>query len=228
MVIVKNNYQSLEQDGEILGRAADLVQVPGDLRPSIELLLGTTYLVRDRSSARRIIEKLRKIDPACGHDLCIATLDGQVFYPGGPVHVRGLKNSEGTQDILSRQRRNRELVTAIEETQRQIEIITGRLEILEQDYIQAGKTKDRLTSQLQIRRSEQQQAALAADKAGLAVEQTQRQLDWHQARQESLLSELSLRETRRKQLIEEHASSKEEIKDLQNLCNKMPVFPTNH
>jgi chromosome segregation protein len=213
-------HQSLEKDPEVIGRAVDLVEAPEDLRAAVELLLGQAIIVRDRPAARRLIEKLGKGRAIRNANLRLATLDGQVFHPGGPILVSGAKSGEGTQSILGRQRRNRELLSIIEDTRQHFEELTDRLDQLQGEVAKANQTKDRLADNMQSRRSEQRQAALAVDKSRLTLEQAQRQLAWHQAREENLRAEISQREAQRAQMHRDLTSLQHELQRYQALSRE--------
>jgi chromosome segregation protein len=96
----------LPSDGEVVGRASDLVRAPAALRPALDSLLGNTVVVRTRGAARRIAAQL----PAHGKAV---TLSGEVFLPAGPVLAgRG----EGSSS-LSRVREIREISQALHSAQ---------------------------------------------------------------------------------------------------------------
>ena len=68
----ENNRQLLARpnDENCLGLASELVNAPDDLRAAVNLMLGQTLVVRDRSTARRLIQDLpnscARCDPARG------------------------------------------------------------------------------------------------------------------------------------------------------------------
>ncbi len=84
-------------DPDCLGRAADLVRVPPEFQGAVELLLGRTLVVRDRRSAKRVVQGLPL-------DARVVTLSGQVFYPAGqvlvPVNGKSSNSSDKTQVAL--------------------------------------------------------------------------------------------------------------------------------
>ncbi len=67
-------------DPDCLGRAADFVSASREYDSAIELLLGRTLVVRDRKSAKRLLQGLPL-------DARVVTLLGEVFYPAGHVLV---------------------------------------------------------------------------------------------------------------------------------------------
>lgn len=67
-------------DPDCLGCAADFVATAPEYESAIQLLLGRTLVVRDRKSARRVLDGLPL-------DARVVTLSGEVFYPAGHVLV---------------------------------------------------------------------------------------------------------------------------------------------
>jgi chromosome segregation ATPase len=67
-------------DPDCLGRATDYVSAWGEYDNAIEMLLGRTLVVRDRKSAKRVLQDLPL-------DAKVVTLSGEVFYPAGQVLV---------------------------------------------------------------------------------------------------------------------------------------------
>ena len=71
-------------DANALGIASELVNAPDELRTAVRLLLGQTLIVRDRASARRLLEDL----PTHAR---IVTLRGEVFRGDGLDHRRKIR-----------------------------------------------------------------------------------------------------------------------------------------
>ena len=65
-------------DPDCLGNAADLVDVAAPYRRAVESLLGRTWIVKDRASARRLAAQL-------SGEARLVTLHGEVFHPEGHV-----------------------------------------------------------------------------------------------------------------------------------------------
>ncbi len=65
-------------DPECLGNAADLVEVASPYRHAVESLLGRTWIVKSRASARRLSSRL-------SGESRLVTLQGEVFHAGGHV-----------------------------------------------------------------------------------------------------------------------------------------------
>ena len=77
-----------------LGIASELVSVPAELRPAVDLLLGSVIVVRDRSAARRLLSG----QPS---GVRAVTLQGEIFHAEGPIQA-GAGESEGEQTLLGR------------------------------------------------------------------------------------------------------------------------------
>src|SRR5215211_7784967 len=99
-------------DENALGVASDLVEAPEELRAAVRLLLGQTLIVRDRATARRLLEEL----PTHAR---IVTLRGEVFRGDGLI-IAG-KSWAGS--ALSRPRQKRELTESITALSAQIDSV---------------------------------------------------------------------------------------------------------
>ncbi len=86
----------------VLGLASELVSCPPLLRPAVDLLLGNTLVVRDRHSARQVLNRL---DESRRRQTRAVTLNGEVFYASGPI----LAGAESKSSSLSRTRQEKEL-----------------------------------------------------------------------------------------------------------------------
>lgn len=90
-----------------LGLASELVSCPPLLRPAVDLLLGNTLVVRDRHSARQVLNRLGE---SLRRQLRAVTLAGEVFYASGPI----LAGAETKSSSLSRSRQQKELAARIQ------------------------------------------------------------------------------------------------------------------
>ena len=93
----------------VVGIASKLVNAPDNLRPALEWLLGRTLVVRDRSAARQVLNRLVAVD-----GLRVVTLKGEVFHASGPVQA----GSEAAQVTLSRPRQRKSLLAQIDSAQK--------------------------------------------------------------------------------------------------------------
>lgn len=158
---------ALPHEPDLLGVAAELVNAPSELAHAVRLVLGQTYIVRDRSSARRIVQSI----PPHGR---VVTLRGEVFRGDGLV-IAGKTTSSSA---LSRPRQKRELEASINSLLVRIsasrgafDSISDQLAAAQRNYQQAEVDAREARLQLgELQDTEQQ--------AGLEVESSQRQLEW--------------------------------------------------
>ncbi len=168
----------LPADGEVVGRASDLVHAPASLRPAIDSLLGNTVVVRTRGAARRIAAGL----PAHGKAV---TLAGEVFHPAGPVLAgRG----EGSTS-LSRAREIREVgqgLLAAQNTSAEAERALTEAGERHTRAVEKTEAGAGLIAQRQQAEQERRQALEEARRTQAAREEEAR---WQEARRAELESE---------------------------------------
>jgi chromosome segregation protein len=109
---------------EFIGIASDLVDAPENLDKVVDLLLGHVLVVKDRSSAKKIMDN---IDLSAFPNLRVVTLKGQVFNIRGPV----LTGSSG-QTILSRPRVRKELDQELRELNVKVDELTNEVSNLDE------------------------------------------------------------------------------------------------
>lgn len=112
-------------DPDCLGCAADFVATVPEYDSAIQLLLGRTLVVRDRRSARRVLEGLPL-------DARVVTLSGEVFYPAG--HVLVSTNGKTIEDP--------------EKMQARLEQADGRIKRLEQERAEIMDQRERLEAEV--------------------------------------------------------------------------------
>ena len=113
-------------DSDCLGVAAELVEVPANLKAAVEVLLGQVLIVRDRDAARRLIAGQPRHVKA-------VTLRGEVFRGDGLV-LAG-KSSRGS--TLSRPRQRRELGESLTSLNGRLEALTASLQTLTSNLLAA-------------------------------------------------------------------------------------------
>jgi chromosome segregation protein len=179
---------ALPADGEVVGRASELVRAPAALRPALDTLLGSTVVVRTRAAARRLAAQL----PAHARTV---TLAGEVFHPAGQVLAgRG----EGATS-LSRAREIREIGQGLQAAQaasadaerRWAEAGERHARAVEQ--IEAGAEA---VAQLQQAEQERREAMEAARRAHAAKEEETRWQEMRRAELESERLSIALEEQR--------------------------------
>ncbi len=150
-------------DPDCLGRAVDLVQVAPEFEGVVELLLGRTLVVRDRQSAKRVIEQLPL-------DARVVTLSGQVFYPAGQVLISVNGKSSKTSD----------------QARAQLDETTLRSTQLETEHRELTELRERLEAEWRARLSQEVLVATQAKAEGL--EEQYRELEVNAAKLRERLS----------------------------------------
>ena len=173
--------EALKSKGDqgVLGIAANLVEVPPEIRPVIDLLLGRVIVVEQRSAAKKALAGQPK-------DVRVVTLRGEVFHNDGPVIV----NAEGGGGALQRRREMQELGA-------QIEQLDGELAVKHKDLNKAVLEAAALDQALPEYRTALENAKTALKTAQeqhqastLAVEQARNQVEWHSSQVVTLKEEI--------------------------------------
>ena len=120
-------------DESTLGVASELVHAPEELRGAVRLILGQTLIVRDRATARRLMEDI----PTHAR---IVTLRGEVFRGDGLI-IAG-KSASTSGSALSRPRQKRELTESLATLGAQIEFSNREVDWLS---AQIGEAQRELT-----------------------------------------------------------------------------------
>jgi chromosome segregation protein len=187
------DYQSLSKPDhdDYLGIASELVGAPEHLRPAVHLMLGQTLVVRDRGSARRLVQELPP-------QARVVTLRGEVFRGDGLV-IAGKTTSS---IALSRPRQKRELAESlalleeqIESLNREVEVLSARLTDTQGKLAQA----DRAAREARVRLDE---AEGVDQQAGVEFETARRQLEWQKSQQVQLQAEVEDAAANRQNLIQ--------------------------
>lgn len=100
----------LQGEAGVLGWAVDLLDIDEEWRKAVEHLMGDLLLVTDYNSAARLVRNRNR--------LAVATLEGDVFMPGGSISGGSQKGVSGGMEI---RRKRKQLESSIEEIQTAIE-----------------------------------------------------------------------------------------------------------
>jgi len=192
-----------DRDG-VIGVASDLVQAPPELRPAVDLLLGQTFVVKDRKTARKVLVGHPEGSQA-------VTLRGEVFYASGPVMVR----QTGTSSTLSRPRQRREIQVQIESAEKSIASIDEHLSKLDEKLVLMQSEESELARALEQFQREMDNADQTRREVSLEHAQTQRQVEWQCQRQTSLQDEIKQGETEARQITDRLSTLEGEIAEAQ-------------
>ncbi|HEY5728414.1 MAG TPA: chromosome segregation protein SMC [Anaerolineales bacterium] len=180
-------------DENCLGVASDLVNAPDGLREAVNLMLGQTLIVRDRSTAQRLIRDL----PTHAR---VVTLRGEVFRGDGLI-VAGKSASAGA-SALSRPRQKRELTESLSMLGGQIESLNGEVDSLSSKINEAQRELSASADAVRDARVWLDEAEESEKQAGLESEARRRELEWQRSQRIQLMSEVDEAETVQKGLIE--------------------------
>ena len=190
----------LHTEPGILGVASTLVSFEERLRPVAELLLGTVVVVRDLSTARKLLS--RRIGATL-----LVTLDGETVQPSGVLSGGSRRESGG---LLAQEREWRTL--------------PGRIEAIEKELAKAleisAKHKDELallSRQIQERerrivhlRAEREAAQTAIKAQQQEMNNVEREVKWQSARVSDGLREIKALEEKEQSLRRELAAKQGE------------------
>ncbi|HAV78893.1 MAG TPA: hypothetical protein DCX53_16195 [Anaerolineae bacterium] len=206
-------------DENCLGVASELVNAPEGLRGAVDLVLGQTLIVRDRSAARRLIQDF----PTHAR---IVTLGGEVFRGDGLI----VAGKSASSSALSRPRQKRELTESlstlgvqIDSLNRDVESLSTQINRVQNDLIETrNAASDAKVSFEKAEESEKQ--------AGLESEAKHRELDWQKSQQVQLKAEAAEAETSKRSLVDslaaiesESAKAQEELRTMSAHLNEADV-----
>ncbi|PKO13915.1 MAG: chromosome segregation protein SMC [Chloroflexi bacterium HGW-Chloroflexi-10] len=182
------NLNPTQKDSGIIGRITDFIKVKSAYQPLINALLGNTFLVADRSEAKKIIQNA----PVSTR---LVTLEGEIFDGIGSI-VAGKENRTS---VIARPRQKRELQEML------LQIQTSVLQIQEDgqgferqfEQLKAAQTQTRKLL-AQSNESQQNQQKLV-HQANLVFEQAKQRLDWMDNQIQSLEQQITQTETTRKE-----------------------------
>jgi chromosome segregation protein len=210
---------SKPNDTDYLGIASDLVNAPEHLHSAVHLMLGQTFVVRDRGSARRLIREL----PSQAR---IVTLRGEVFRGDGLV----IAGKTASSTALSRPRQKRELEEARASLEEQIETLNREVQSLSTNIADAQQESAQAGRALRAARVRLDAADGLEQQARLEFETTHRQLDWQKSQQAQLQAEAEDAVANRQKLIQslsdiesESATALESLRTLSVQFNEMDL-----
>ena len=173
----------IASSSQVVGLASRLVQVSEKIQPVVDLLLGQTWVVRDRETARQILQ---------GSPLYLraVTLNGEVFDAKGPVHVYAPNEQAGNRSLLERNRKQRELNSLLDEQQSKLAAFENTIKKLENDWNRQKEQEQVLVRSLKDGSTRLDQSVASRHQADLRLEQLKRQYDWQQEQGTRLRKEI--------------------------------------
>ncbi len=180
-------------DENSLGVASELVNAPEELRAAVRLLLGQTLIVRDRATARRLLEEL----PTQAR---VVTLRGEVFRGDGLI-IAG-KSASGAGSALSRPRQKRELTESIAGLNTQIEAVNREVDSLSLQITAAQRELGHADEKVREERLRVEEALKSERQVEVESESARRQLEWQKKQRDQLNVEVKEATSIRQTLIQ--------------------------
>jgi chromosome segregation protein len=202
----------LDGDEAVLGVASELVSVPDELRPAVDLLLGSVIVARDRAAARRILA-------GQPYGVRAVTLQGEIFHAEGPIQA-GAGESAGQQTLLGRARQRRDGQAKIKSLADEIAALDGHLSQLQTGLQAQQEENARLEQGRESARHEFQKANRLLDQAKAALDQAARQLHWNQEQLERTQVEQTHRLEDAKRISDELAKLEGRLTDARQVVRQ--------
>jgi chromosome segregation protein len=197
-------------DGDaIIGLASNLVKTKAELRPAVEMLLGYTYIVQDRATARKLWVQ--------SPNLRYVTLTGEVFRPDGLI----VAGRETRAAALSRPREKREMIEHLDKTVSALNVLTDALSGLSVELAAAQKEIETKEEAMRLARKVLNEATSSEQQVSLATESARRQRDFQSAQKETLKIEVASSERDRTETTLQLEDVEEKLADSQDVMRKM-------
>ncbi len=191
------------KDANCLGVASQMVTAPTALQKAVNLLLGQTLIVKNRESARRLLDGLDGRARA-------VTLRGEVFRADGLI-LAGGANRAGT---LGRSRQRRELSASLSdlsarlmELEKQITGVSSELDAVKREAVE-------MQAVMREARMKREDARKAEQLISLETESSRRRAEWQINQRDQLQIEFEHAEADRKESAQVRAEVEEQEKNL--------------
>jgi chromosome segregation protein len=209
-------------DENALGIASELVNAPEELRGAVDLMLGQTLIVRDRATARRLLNDL----PTHAR---VVTLRGEVVRGDGLI----IAGKSASSSALSRPRQKRELTESLDVLNGQIESLNREVDTLSAQIAEAGQNLSQAEALAGETRLSLDESQKNERQAGLESESAQRQLEWQTSQHERLRAEMQEASSIQQNLLQSlteienrSANAQEQVRTLSERLSTMDVAET--
>ena len=199
-----------EAGEDIFGVAADLVKCDSKIRPVIDLLLGQVLIVRDRKTARKVMQENSHIQR-------VVTLKGEVFTGSGLV----IAGQDGRAALVGRPRQRKELQEKLSSNDSLIEEINDEL-------IQKEKKIKEMEERLHDVEAEQKNCRIKTSNLrsefqsrNLALEQIKQKQDWQKKQLLTLNESINQTTIELSTLSKEIADGQEKIDETNNRLREL-------
>ena len=188
-----------------IGVASELVNAPDELRAAVNLMLGQTLIVRDRSTARNLLKEI----PTHAR---VVTLRGEVFRGDGLI----VAGKSASSSALSRPRQKRELTESLSTLGGQIDALNQEVELLSSRINESQRELSDASNAVREARVRLDEAEEFEKQAGLESETKRRELVWQKGQQVQLRKEADEAEAIQKSLNELQSATEAESAKVQD------------
>jgi chromosome segregation protein len=209
--LVPSPVVSIPPDPNCLGLASELIKAPAELRQTVELLLGDILVVKDRSTARRVLAGQKGAARA-------VTLQGEVFSASGPVLA-----GKPARSTLGRPRQRRELQNTLGALEGELAARAESIRKLEGEHVAARVEVNAQAEAARGARASLEKSLADEQQAQVRHEAARRQHEWQVGQRESLQAEVAQAESERAETtaalssLEENSGRVQEEVRLRNL-----------
>lgn len=206
----------------VLGVASQFVRVNSKYQDTINLLLSNSLIVADRKTAKELdlssllIGASNLITPL----LRIVTLNGEVFYPGGPIATIGSGEQTDRQTILGRTRRKGELVNKRREVQEEIIETNDAIIKLKQKLEHHAEEKKQLEQQMVELSNAYDKAKILLDDVRLQERQLHQRFAWTGERSKELERQIEVTNHEIGVVLEELSLVKDQLYNRKAILDK--------
>jgi chromosome segregation protein len=204
---------SLPKVDGVFGIASDIVKAPPELRPAVDLLLGQTLIVTDRSVAHSVLRGQPLTTRA-------VTLRGEVFYASGPISVGQI----GGTSTISRQRQSREFYARISKVEGQISSIDDEILSISKKINGLHIEDEKLSLILNNAVLHEKAAADSLNQLTLELDRVRRQNQWQLDQREILVAEIKSGETEVLKITNLESDLADEIAKAQRQLEEKRLF----
>jgi chromosome segregation protein len=209
----------VEKNEAVLGVAADLIKCDSQIRPVIDLLLGRVLIVRDRATARKLIQGNSDIQR-------VVTLKGEVFTGNGVI----IAGQDGRAALVSRPRQRKELQEKMNEDDLKVDEVNHKLGLLEKQIRDSEENQRKTEMDLKICRNQMNTFRSEYQAKNLALEQVKQKQDWQKKQLITLTDQINQTTNELKGLEKEISTGQENVngtnsklRELNNLSHTKAV-----
>ncbi len=199
------NAKPIEAPNDVncLGIASQMVVAPAGLQKAVDLLLGQTLIVKDRETARRLLDGLDGRARA-------VTLRGEVFRADGLILAGGADRA-GT---LGRSRQRRELGASLSDISARLAELAKEIASVSSNLDTAKREATTMQAAMREARTKLDDARKVEQQISLETESSRRRAEWQINQRDQLQIEFERAEADRKESVRARTEAEEQEKSL--------------